>query len=100
MYPIIREQAGTGMKCGYCGATFIPQYPNQKYCSKTCSNNRHREQKCAYARRRYKRIRDKDLINPSQFKPGTSNLHQHKLADDEAEYKRIQQEMRRLKLRG
>ena len=100
MHPNIREQVGTGMKCGYCGTTFIPQYPNQKYCSKTCSNNRHREQKCEYARRRYNQIRNKEIIDASAFRPGTGNLTQHKLPDDDQEYERIQRELQRLRLRG
>ena len=100
MYQIIREQAGTGMKCGYCGTTFIPRYPNQKYCSKECSRNRHREQKCEYARRRYNQIRNKQIIDASAFRPGTGNLTQHRLTDEEAEYERIQRELQRLRLRG
>ena len=87
------------MKCGYCGRTFIPQYPHQKYCSKKCSNNRHREQKCAYARRRYNQIRNKQLLDVQQFKPGTSNLTGKRLPDDKEEYDRIQREIKRLKLR-
>ena len=89
------------MKCGYCGAHFIPQYPNQKYCSKECSRNRHREQTCEYARRRYNQIRNKQIIDHHDFRnPGTGNLTQHRLTDEEAEYERIQREIKRLRLRG
>ena len=87
------------MKCGYCGTRFIPRYPNQKYCSKDCSKKKHREQKADYQRRRYAQVKNKAIIDNSAFRPGTGNLTQHRLTDEEAEYERIQRELQRLRLR-
>ena len=87
------------MKCGYCGATFIPQYPNQKYCSKECSRKKHREQKTEYQRRRYQQVRNKAIIDHRPFRPGTGNLTEKPLLDDLAEYERVRAELRRLGLK-
>ena len=46
------------------------------------------------------KIRNKQIIDASAFRPGTGNLTQHRLTDEEAEYERIQREIKRLKLRG
>lgn len=86
------------MSCGWCGTTFIPQHPHQKYCSKTCSRNMHREQKNRYARQRYRRIRNKEIIDNKVFKPGTGNLTENRLPDDNKEFERVRREKRRLKL--
>ena len=45
-------------------------------------------------------IRNKQIIDNSAFRPGTGNLTQHRLTDEEAEYERIQRELQRLRLRG
>ena len=99
MHQIIREQAGTGMKCGYCGTPFIPRYPNQKYCSKDCSKKKHREQKADYQRRRYAQVKNKAIIDNRPFSPGTGNLTGKSLADNNAEYERVRAELRRLGLK-
>jgi len=87
------------MKCGYCGTTFIPRYPNQKYCSKDCSRNRHREQNADYQRRRYAQVKNKAILDNRPFRPGTGNLTGKPLADNNAEYERVRAELRRLGLK-
>ena len=84
--------------CGYCGTRFIPQYPNQKYCSKECSKKRHREQKNEYYHRRYAQIRNKSIIDNRPFTPGTGNLTGKALKDEWAEYERVRRELKRLGL--
>ena len=99
MYQIIREPPRTGMKCGYCGTRFIPQYPNQKYCTKTCSKKKQREQNADYQRRRYAQVKNKAIIDNRPFRPGTGNLTGKPLADNNAEYERVRAELRRLGLK-
>ena len=88
--------------CKYCGKGFIKTHNHQLYCSEKCRKNSRKEQKAAYQRNRRKLVREGKLVVSDQEKYNkyASNLlSQHRHKDFKREYRAIQREMKRLKLK-
>jgi hypothetical protein len=83
--------------CEYCGKSFIKQHGNQKYCSKTCSDNKNRETNADSANRHYhhvKKLRGGDTV----WGLGSGRLGPHRYEDYDLELEKIQKEFIRLNL--
>lgn len=92
-------------KCSYCGKPFDKTgLPNRvMYCSEECRHYALLEQKAAYQRKRRRLARQGVIIISDKEKGCTtynSNyLSEHPHADFKREYKAIEREMKRLKLK-
>lgn len=83
--------------CKYCNKKFIPQSPNNQYCSEKCKKNARRET-LVQATRKYRKLY-KDVQTSSDLKNvGTSSLGPHRDDNFEEELRKIEKEMKRLKL--
>ena len=71
------------VKCAYCGKPFKKQHNRQKYCSKTCSQNAHREQKNKWAYHNYHT--NKNKINNTRIGTRTIGPHKHPITTREQE---------------
>lgn len=83
--------------CEYCGGEFIKQHGNQKYCSKSCSENKNRELNADAANKHYhhvKKLRGGDTV----WGLGSGSLGAHMHSDWQVEREKIENEMRRLRL--
>lgn len=83
--------------CEYCGKQFIKHHGNQKYCSKTCADNKNRELNNDAANKHYhnvKKLRGGDKV----WGLGSGSLGPHCHQDHLLEHQKIQNELRRLKL--
>lgn len=84
--------------CEYCGEQFIKQHGNQKYCSKTCSENKNRELNADAANKHYhhvKKLRGGDTV----WGLGSGSLGPHAHKDIEVELEKVQNEMYRMGLK-
>lgn len=80
--------------CKYCGSQFIKTHGNQKYCSKTCSENKNRELNADAANKHYhhvKKLRGGDTV----WGLGSGSLGPHAHKDWDVELEKIQNEMHR-----
>lgn len=82
--------------CEYCGKQFIKTHGNQKYCSKTCSDNKNRELNADARMRWYHR--NKKRGGDKIYGLGSGGLGPHKQKDFTIEHEKIENELRRLKL--
>lgn len=82
--------------CEYCGKQFIKTHGNQKYCSKTCSENKNREVNADARMRWYHR--NKKRGGDKIYGLGSGGLGPHKQKDFKIEHEKISNELRRLKL--
>lgn len=89
--------------CKYCGKPFNKTHNRQMYCSPYCCKQAVREQKARYQRKRRKLVRDGVLIVTDREKGcstyNSNFLSEHPHADFKREYKAIEREMKRLKLK-
>ena len=83
--------------CEYCGKPFIKSHGNQKYCSKTCSNNRRLEQNAESRMKSYHK--NKKRGGDKFYGLGSGGLGPHMHQDWETEKVKINNELKRLKLR-
>ena len=81
--------------CAFCKQPYKKQHPNQRYCSKECSEEARRLKSRIYFSRWY----NKNRIYCYTRKKGTGHIGAHKHPDDNKEYETIQTELRRLGLR-
>lgn len=87
--------------CKYCGKKFNKTANKQCYCCDDCRSNALREQKAEYQRNRRKLVREGVLIVSEKEKGNITNggLLEHRFEDFEREYRAIQREKKRLKLK-
>ena len=83
--------------CRYCGKAFIKTHGNQKYCSKTCSDNMIREQNSTAALKYYYRRR-KTRGGDKAWGLGSGGLGAHMHPNYTIELEKIENEMKRLRL--
>lgn len=82
------------VKCAYCGKPFTKTHNRQKYCSKECADNAHREQKNNWAYTYYHK--NKDRINKTRI--GTRTIGPNPNPDKNREQEIVQNEIDRIGL--
>lgn len=82
-------------KCQYCGKTYTKNHGNQKYCSYNCKTNAKKEQVARARMKHYYTYK-----NTSKESLGSGSLGPHKHTDDTLEYEKIQNELKRLRLKN
>lgn len=92
-----KKQTKQKSTCSYCGKQFTKQHGNQKYCSKTCKENMMREQN-SRASMKYYYKRRKTRGGDKAWGLGSGGLGAHMNNDWTIEYKKIENEMKRLRL--
>ena len=87
--------------CKYCWSKFNKDHNRQEYCCEECSMKALKEQKAAYQRKRRKLIRDGEKVvrDSEKKKLGTGLLTSNRHKDFGREYRALEKEIKRLKLR-